>query len=316
MIKYDIPKFMVYTYIPDEDSYTSLLVDVVNLEYEFVSGRDIRDITAEQRCKSYKHEVSKQALYMLYDVCREHMGGSFDHEDRSFDDRKAEQKQWKQEEKNKPCIPADKVRQALRCELPENEMKGIFSFDYRYEKADYFDLDCFWDKVLRYERGEIADRYFETWCLILMRCIGNYMLNSTGKRAEIYDELSDLLDGIAYDIDIMTKDEVVGELTAKFKWYNHLLENVNNHRDDDFEKNGVVVYITFGFCTSGGIGCVDFLCIVDNINKRINFKLVKDYILNKKVNYSFVSKVEFDDLSNEYYGYEFDENLDETAQYK
>ena len=319
MIKYDIPQFMLYARDPDDDSYTSLFVTVIDLEYEYVSGCDIRDITAEQRCKSNKREVTMQTLYMLLDVCQEHMCGSFDEEDHSFDDRKAYQKKWKQEEKAKPCISSDKVWQALRCELSADEMSGLFNLDNRYEKADYFDLDCCLDKVRRYERGELSDSYFKDWCLILMRCVGQYMSNTTGKRAQIYADISDMLDGLAFSIGssyLMSKEEVVGELTARFKWYNHLLENVNNRSSDEFEKNGVVVYKTFGFCSSGGKDCIDFLCIVDKANKRINFKLVKNYILNKDIDYSFVGQVEFDDLSNEYYEYEFDETLDETAQYK
>lgn len=318
MKKYDTPSFMVYAFVRDEGSYKSLFVDIVNLRCDFWDDIGMSDIKAEQRCKNRKCEVSEQAFDMLVKICSEYMNVMYFSADESFEHRQLAQEHFKEAEKAKPCIPAQKVWQAIRCELPYKEMEQVSDFDYRYEKGDYFDLDCWLDMIRRYQQGKFSSKYFELWCKILMRCLKRYMANVAGKRTQLYSEL--LL--VIYDVSCYLNDtdvlpeKVVGAVTARLKWYNHLLQNINNHKESDFEKNGVVVYTTEGFRLGMGNDNIDYLCIVDKVNKRVNYKLVKNYIFNDNVNYSFITKVEFDHLSEGFWWYTLEETLDENAQCK
>lgn len=316
MIKYDIPSFMVYAVSPEDGSYRSLYVDIVNLRCDCWDDVGMSDIKAEQRCKTRKCEVSEQAFDLILKICNEYMNVMYCCAHDSFEHRQLEQEHFKEAEKAKPCIPAETVWQALRCELPYAEMEQIADFDYRYEKSNYFNLDCCLDVLRRYEQEEFGNKYLETWCNILRRCLKRYMSNVMGKRSQLYGQLATVIYDLSFYLfgtSILTKNEIC-VVTAQLKWYNHLLQNIGNHKERDFEKNGVVVYATKGFCLGYGKDNIDFLCIVDKVNKRFNYKLVKNYIFNKDVDYSFISKVEFDSLSNGFTSYTLDEALNDTAQ--
>lgn len=60
--------------------------------------------------------------------------------------------------------------------------------------------------------------------------------------------------------------------------------------------------------------CINRVCVVDKKRKRINYMYIKEIDYREDINYSLLSKAEFDDLPSKYVkGYKLDSSM--TADY-
>lgn len=188
--------------------------------------------------------------------------------------------------------------------MDESELNRILSFDYRYEKADYYDFDLIIDKMHAFINGEQTVSYFKGWCILLMRCFMDYMNCSSKKLSTIFYNLGDYFDGIAFmSLNISDKEKLkeCREITAELKYYNHLICDLKNKTSTDFTTNNVITFVSLGFCLNDGKESLYQVCIVDKKNKKINYLYIPEIEYLEDINYTILSLAEFEDLPNKYY---------------
>ena len=293
----------------DEGLFEELTFDLYNREYEFVHGCKKEDLGKEHDKKVKEFRVDRDFFYALYDIIEYTSYSGADYDARDYID----EKQQAIEESKKPLITKEKVWQALRWELDEKELDRIISFDYRYEKDDYYDFNLIMEKIHALMNGEKSIRYFTSWCIVLMRCFMDNMTFESERLSELFYDLGDFFDAVAFmDADLKGEEKLKDcrDTIARFKHFNHEICDLRNNTKTDFMTNGVITFVTFDACIGRKSTAVFKFCIVDTKKKRINFLYSPEVDYSEEINYTFLSEADFEWLPHQNYGgYSFDPSM-------
>ncbi len=307
-------KEIVYAVYAENDDGTcdELKIDMRNKSYKYIEGVDKKGIRKGDDKNSKVYLISKEAFCGLFDCINDYYDGS-EYREKDYEIWQREYKLWQAKQKKNPLIKKERVWQALKGELAEDELGKITSFDLRYEKAYYYDYDLIIKTNNEVMRGEISVSYFTTWCIVMMRCLMNYMLCNSKKLNAIFHDLGSLFDGIAFmDYDISDEDKIkkCKENLALFKYYNHQIADVINKKKTDFEKNGVITYVAFEAYSNESDDDISRVCIVDKELKTINYMYMYNIDFDEDIDYTIITAEEFNDLTSRYYeGYSLDDKM-------
>ncbi|MCD8041412.1 MAG: hypothetical protein LUF82_07855 [Clostridia bacterium] len=192
-------------------------------------------------------------------------------------------------------------------------MDRIISFDYRYEKDDYYDYKLITDGIHCAMAGDITVGYFKSWLILLMRCLNDNTLKNREVQAE-YAALADWLDGFAFMDPCIKKSKKLKEcreIIAVVKYANQKIKNLKMGKTTDFTTNGVITYVTFAFSLNDGKTCVYRVCVVDKKRRRINYMYSNGIDYREDINYTLLYEAEFNDLPGKYVeGYTLDTQMD------
>lgn len=313
-------KNLIAFYVEREDgSVDELIVDLFNKSYEHFEHIDKRDLLSFNNSRVKEYCIDDKLFNAIFDAAENNCdSGEFYYEEQSYEERQLEIKKNKELDKAKPIVSKEVLWKAIHWELEEDELNKILSYDFKYEKDNYYDFDLMINKIHRFMSGKVSVNYFTAWCIVLMRCFFEAMNCRSKKLQEVYDVVADYLDGFSFmDRDISDEDKLAEcrELIADLKYYNHQLEDISGGKTTDFEKNGVIVYVGFAFSLDDGKDCAYNLCIVDKQRRLINYMIVYNIEYDEEINYTPLSEAEFNLLSSKYYrDYKLDTSL--TADYQ
>lgn len=211
------------------------------------------------------------------------------------------------EENVRTVLSVELVRKALRCDLKDNDLKKVMSFDVDYEIADYYDFELFMKNLLAYKHGDLKESRFDSVCVVAMRCLYNYMPECDDKLKALYEDLADTFDCWAFGCH-SDKQRECRHRIAVLKHTNHLIECAKNDVEKPFIKNGVVTNICVCCINTEEVYRV---CVADTKRKAVNFMYVPNLDFDEDINYTFLSEAEFNSLSNKFYEYTFDPSMDQ-----
>ena len=301
----------------EEGTADELILDLFERDYEYNGTLDERDLWERHGGRGREFQIEPAGLITLFSTVENTFGhGSFYTETKSYEVRQEEKRQWKRQQRHRELVLKERLWKAIRWECNEKELDDLRSYDkYRYEKDHYYDFALILDKIHAFMAGEKSVEYFTSWLVLLMRCLQEGMIYQKRRQKEIYFEIADWFDGVAFmssDISEEQKRIECLELIAVLKDLNHRLENIEAKKDDPFTKNGVITYVTFGACVSGGKEvALSKVCIVDEDRETVNYLFVPDLVYREEINYTFLTEAEFDCLTSAYYEYMFDGTLKE-----
>lgn len=223
-------------------------------------------------------------------------------------------------EPERETVAKERVLAAVRRTLTEEATASIAAHG-KPERADYFDLPAMLSAVEDFLEGKMSASAFADWCLLMMRCFqdGGSFRGVPGLW-ELYDELADSFDGMAFTSEDCTDEETrlcVLEFYAELKYKAHRRRCLLQKKEKPFQKNSVVIYAAFAF-TAGADGederCVYFFCTADHRRKRVNYYQMDDPEFDRALCYTMISLEEFEDLPSRYVYYALDRTLFASAQ--
>ena len=182
-------------------------------------------------------------------------------------------------------INKERVWQALRWELSDEELEAMPYIDIVYEKDYYFDLELMLDKIHRFMNDEKRRYYFMHWCLIYMRCLMDSTPYRSRKSSRVCYEAGDCFDAFAFHDG---SPEECRWLIAQLKWYKHCLDNLENKTRKEFEINGVSVYVLPDIYIENSDTDLYQILIADRADKKFNIFFVDGIDYDENVNYTFV----------------------------
>lgn len=301
----------------EDGTYDELIINIYERSYEYSQHLDRRDLLSYGNGKVKEMCVQEKLFYEMLDVAEKVcMCGTEYYEDYTFEQRQLAEKKRLEAEAAKPVIPKETVWQALRWELNKDDLHKLLSLDIKFQEDDYFDLNLIIDKIHQFmEGGRVSDKYFFDWFVVLMRCF--YYINTDNEELQnIYDEIADHVDCLTFrHASDENAQKECRQLIAQLKFYNHQVEDIKNNKTTDFEKNGVIVYLAFGFTLHDGHDEVYYACIVDKINKLINYTVLYNVVFDEEINYTLISEEEFYDVYDRYFqGYKPNASLTVDCQ--
>lgn len=292
---------VIAMYAENEDGrIDELIADIRDREYKFTYNTKEELLLKAKNNKVKEFSVPHNFLLEFYQVLENHYCGSCNPDGSNV----ADVKQYEAEERKKPLILKEKIRRAIRWELDEKELDRIISFDYRYEKDDYYDFDLIIDKIHALMNGEKSVSYFKSWCILLMRCFMDNMNCRSKKLLSLYYDLGYYFDGVAFMDSSLDGEEKLKEcrgIIAVLKNYNHAICDLKNKKATDFTTNGVITYVALAFTLNDGEQSLYQVCVVDEKRKAINYLLVPEFDYSEDINYTFLSQADYEDLSAEYW---------------
>lgn len=209
----------------------------------------------------------------------------------------------------KNAIPAEQVRRGLRGEMSEEELRALDYMDRQLALDDYFELDRMLAVVHRMMRGEFSNRYFVDWCLLGMQAMFAHPYRTGTALANLYDDIADMFDCYAF----CSLDEGVSMLRClicDLKGYAHRIACTRSNRRVPFYNPGqVIVYDVFDHYTDRGDES-HRVCVADEKHRRIRYGYLLDIDYLEHINYTRVSDIEFNGLSNKYYQYRETDEID------
>lgn len=304
-------KIAIYTANAD-GLFDELVIDFFNKFYVYSAGIDERDLIKAHDGNIPEFCVGKEILDTFFRIIENLYCGEYRFEEIGYDYRAELEKEYNAKEASKPVIAKEKVWQALRGELSLKELKKVRAADCRYEKDDYYDFDLAIRTVYDLMYGRITISYFVRWCGVLIGCLMDYMNCKNEKLSSVFKETGWYLDGVVFDGSFIARGKAreCRKIIAHLKYFDHVIRDLKSKLATDFTTNGVITYVSFGFGLNGGNGSVYRVCIVDKTRKAINYMYVPKIGYSGKVNYTFLSEAEFDELSNRYYdGYFLDYSM-------
>ena len=299
--KFDI--FCIYSE-NDEGTLDELVVDIFNKEYEYTGNVDGEELSFNNNCKIKQFKVERNFFDYYCDLLEKAYSGSCYVNEDDYETRKKQAEFDSKREKSKPLIDRKTVWNALRLELSEEELLKVCSFDYRLPKDNYYDFELFISKIHDVMEGKIEVRAFQSWCVVVMRCLENCMDTKSQKLKSLYYDIGDYFDGMAFmSIDISEKDKRIQclEDIAWLKYQDHLVQDARVRKITPFETDGVITYVTFAFSLNDGEDCLIKACVVDNEKGKINYMIIPECEYDERINYTFLTDEEFDGLPSEYY---------------
>ena len=207
----------------------------------------------------------------------------------------------------KELIPKDVIFNAIRGKFSEAELEEVVQKDM--EKADYYDFEAFMAMTKKFMNGEVSTNYYTGWLIVVSWALQANPFKFYSKKGQLYENMSYALDGASFNSFEEEKEQECYSIIAELKYYNHRRANLGKSEIPPFRnKNGVVVYVCFDFCN--GENVFYKLCVVDTKKKVFTIKSIVEPIYFEDVNYTFVDSFEFDGLTNEYYEYFYDRDMD------
>ncbi|MDE5601489.1 MAG: hypothetical protein K2J16_03220 [Clostridia bacterium] len=299
--------------------YNEIILDLFERDYEYNLNIDKRDLFCRKENRLKEFLVSQQVINAVYDrVDALYNSGSYYWEDKSYEQRQLEKEMWERERANRTVIAKEKIWDAISWKLDERELRNICSYDFAYEKDDYYNFDLIIDRIHAFMSGEKPVRYFTDWCIVLMRCLYDSMHICADKRiSSIYDEIADSFDGLGFMSSNDSEKErqtECKEFVANLKYYNHQIDDIKRHRTTDFEKNGVVIYVAYEFCIGGSNDIMYSICVADKRRHLVNYYFAPNLIMEEEYNITILTSAEFETLSCEYVEYKLDISLNMDSQ--
>ena len=292
-----------------------LVIDIAERRYEYNGNVDARELWQVHNRGAKEICVEPTMLDAILDWVGGEFSGSFSWNEESYEARRKENRQIERRERARPVVPKEKIWQAIKWELDQDELNELLSYEkYQYEKAEYYDFDLMLEKIQAFIAGERTVDYFTSWCILLVRCFQEAMNDRSRKRQAIYGNISELFDGIAFmgqDISEQEKGKDCRELIAYLKYYNHQIVDSRNGQTTPFMKNGVVVYVTLDFSANDGKDCLYRVCVADHERKTVNYFLALNLDYNVEINYTLQTCGEFEELQSDYFKYRLDTAMTE-----
>ena len=245
-------------------------------------------------------------------------------------------------EPERQTVAIERVLAAVR--RTQTEAIASIAAHGKPERADYFDLPAMLSAVEDFLEGKMSASAFADWCLLMMRCFqGGGSFRGVPGLWELYDELADSFDGMAFTSEDCTDEETrlcvldsfdgmaftsedctdeetrlcVLEFYAELKYAAHRRRCLLRKKEKPFQKNGIVVYAAFAF-TAGAAGedecCVYFFCVADHRHERVNYYQADDPEFDRELCYTMISSEEFEDLPSRYVDFRLDRTLFASAQ--
>jgi hypothetical protein len=207
--------------------------------------------------------------------------------------------------------PKEVVWKALRCELPEEELKKL-----RYERAeqdDYYDFDLIMQGFHRYKNGEISSDYYRHWCMA-WSCLDDVtnqpstVLKWYRKVAECFQDES--RENLICDAEAKRWGEMK-RLMAELKWYNFCIAKAKHKRETPFENDGFVIYslqTLHGDFYEGSRSEEKYVFLIaDTKGKKFNLIDVELPVFDEGINYIYCTdEQEFARATKKYRNFTFD----------
>lgn len=298
--------------------YDEIILDLFEKEYEYNSDIDKRDLSWRADNRLQEFLISQQAINAVYDrVDKYYNCGSYDFEE-DYKQCQSEKEMRLYERAGRPELAKEKIWDAISWKLDERELKKISSVKFAYENYDYYDLGLIIDRVHAFMSGERPVRYFTAWCNIMTDCMYISSHICKNKRiSAIYDEIADKFDDLTFmsSSDSETKRQAqCREFIAYLKYCNHQIEDIKNHRTTDYEKNGIVVYVSNAFYIDGSDDIMQSVCVADKRRHLVNYYFAHNLILKDNYSIMVVAFDEFEMLNYEYENYKLDTSLTIDSQ--
>ena len=215
-------------------------------------------------------------------------------------------------------VPKKRVFAAMRRTLSEEEIAQIVRSGTP-ERADYFDRVAMLSAVDCFLAGGMTSSAFADWCLLMMYCFQNGVYRGR-QLIELYNELADSFDGMAFTSEDCTDEETrlrVLEFYAELKYAAHRRDCLLQKKKKPFQKNDIVVYAAFaftaGFDREDGC-CVYFFCVADHRRERVNYYQADDPVFDRELCYTLIESEEFERLTSRYVDFRLDRTLFAEAQ--
>ena len=147
-------------------------------------------------------------------------------------------------EPERETVAKERVLAAVR--RTQTEAIASIAAHGKPERADYFDLPAMLSAADCFLAGGMTPSAFADWCLLMMRCFqGGGPFRGVSGLWELYDELADSFDGMAFTSEDCTDEETrlcVLEFYAELKYAAHRRRCLLRKKEKPFQKNGIVVY--------------------------------------------------------------------------
>lgn len=210
-------------------------------------------------------------------------------------------------EKNSNLVPSETVFKGIRGELSYDELRRIVQVDLKED--DYYDFDAFITVIHKFLAGEISREYYTDWAILTAWALSANKCKDGSKKQLLYESLSDSFDGHSFD-DLEQENEVeCHEMIARLKYNHHLIKNLTKSEDPPFYNDGyVAVYICFDYCNHCNAHYK--LCVADEEKEIFRITEIANPHYLENVNYTFLDRDEFEDLTSEYYDFYHDRRLD------
>lgn len=154
----------------EEGTCDELVVDLYNRSFEYTGNLEEQELSGKTVGGIKTFEVPQEFFRQFFDVVDAQFDGSYYTVEKTYSQRLAESRRRAAEEKKKPVVGHETLKKAIRCELSQQELGDILSYDYRYEKGDYGDFSVLYEKIHAVMEGALSVDYFTSWCVLLMRC--------------------------------------------------------------------------------------------------------------------------------------------------
>lgn len=213
-------------------------------------------------------------------------------------------------ESSKELIPKELIHKAIRCEISFKEIGNIRLSELDIENDDYFNYNAYINTIHRFMHDEIGTQEYIDWAVVCLMALQSNSFEEHSELSKIYDSLALSFDGHAFcDFDKDTKKVDCRRMISEIKEANHIIQNIHCKKDTPFYNNdGVIVYTLFDHCNQDNIYFK--ICVIDEMHHkfRIGYAINPDFL--ETINYSSISKFDFDNLTNKYYEYIEDETID------
>ena len=241
--------FCIYTE-NNEGTLDELIVDTFNREYSYTGNVDEKELAFHEDGKIKGFKVDRGFFDYYVNLLDKMYAGEYYVNEGDYETRRRLAEHDAKEEKSKPLIGRETVWKALRMELSKEELSKVCLFKYRLPKDNYYDFDLFIANIHEFMEGRVEVSTFDSWCVVVMRCLENCMDTKSEKLKSFYYDIGDYFDGMAFmSPDISEEDKRVQclEAIAWLKYQNHLVQNAKSRKATLFETNGVMTYVSFAF---------------------------------------------------------------------
>ena len=295
--------FCIYTE-NDEGTLDELVADTLNREYEYTGNVDERELSFRRDSRIRGFKVEREFFRYFFSLLERTYCGSNYVNEGDYAARKKAAESEAREERKRPLLDREMVWKALRLELPEQELNKVCSFEYRLPKDEYYDLGLIIETIHRLMEGRLEVRTFTSWCVVVMRCLEDCMPAKSARLKELYYDIGDYFDGLAFmdeGISEADKRRECLEAIARLKYYDHLISDAKLRRKTPFETDGVITCVAPAFFLNDGKESLVKVCVVDLGRKKINYQFVPECEYDERINFTFLADSEFEALSSEYH---------------
>jgi hypothetical protein len=171
----------------------------------------------------------------------------------------------------------EKYLKGVNGELSYEELNSICQTDV--PKGDYYDYEKIRAVLLRKLNGEIDDKYFRTWLIVVCWALSQ----------KKYRYISWAFDGFSFE-DTFDKKKVL-EIMANLKDYDYKMRHKSFLKQHKAEKLQVI-YLRVEYCNWAEDSVVYKAYFVDYKNKRFDLRFIDDafFEFNQNLVYCFINE--------------------------